>query len=476
MKIGKIIALAVSVLLALNSVLIFADAKEKEEYTLLSAPMSVIPDVKSVETMGGGYYLCRDKYGTAFKIIYIGSEEISEWRKTGELVWKDVECDIDLRYYYGCSSKPSEEGNFFGIALKCDGIYYYYYCERSDDHTRITAVPFENAYWADVHSDGHVVAEQGGKYCFGKGTDLSKIDFGESDYVKGFSLDTDKYVCGVFFGSSWYDPAPHYAALRLADKQGNITEVYSTPEPEEDNYCSYMVSDTLYFCKNTLKNFHWRENYMKDGVETQFHKIYCFESGELLTFPYNEVLPDGHLAITDIELEDGVFDGRAIMRATTDRGYDGLSYVLTDTERGEYVSDVYLSLSTRDGKHYLAYDKVNGWALIDRDGNRLCEYEDVSEFCGGIAMACENGEGFLINENMEKISDIVPAKSAFMSADENIFISRHQMEYCFVTYVKNGAETESPITGNSSVFAFAVCMAASGAVVVKTGKKVRHKK
>jgi|GEM_PF-6355237 len=51
MKIGKIIAFAVSVLLALNSVLIFADAMEKEEYTLISAPMSVIPDVKSVESM-----------------------------------------------------------------------------------------------------------------------------------------------------------------------------------------------------------------------------------------------------------------------------------------------------------------------------------------------------------------------------------------------------------------------------------------
>lgn len=91
-------------------------------------------------------------------------------------------------------------------------------------------------------------------------------------------------------------------------------------------------------------------------------------------------------------------------------------------------------------------------------------------------MACENGEGFLINENMEKISDIVPAKSAFMSADENIFISRHQMEYYFVTYVKNGAETESPITGNTSVFELAVCMAVSGSVVIKTGKKGRMRK
>ncbi|MDE5992955.1 MAG: hypothetical protein K2G87_07895 [Oscillospiraceae bacterium] len=466
MKIRKIAASAASALIALNFVSIFTYAEERAEYALISAPISEIPDVKSLESMGGGYYLCYDEDGTAFKIVYIGSDEISEWRKTGEFAWKDVECGLDLENYYGCSSKPSEEGNFFGIALKKDGQYYYYYCERSDDHTRITAELFDDAYWADVLPDGYVFAKQG-RYCLGKGTELSKIDFGDEVYSEGFSLNSGEYICGVFFCSRWYDPTPHYAALRLADKNGNVTEVYSTPEPSEDNYCSYISRDTMFFCKNTLKNLHWRENYMKDGIETRLHKIYCFQSGELLTFPYNNVLPDGYTALTDIELEDGVFDGRAIMRATTDKGSN--NYVLTDTETGEYVSDVYKSLSTRDGEYFLAYD-VNGWTLIDRDGNSLCGFDDVTEFYGGLAMACENGEGFLINGNMEKISDTVPAQSAFMGENENIFISSRGGEYYFVTYVKNGADTENPETGNISVLTLVICMAASGFAVIKTGR------
>lgn len=467
MKIRKTAAFAASALIALNLVSVFTNAEERAEYALISAPISEIPDVKSLEIMGGGYYLCRDKVGTAFKIVYIGSDEISEWRETGEFAWKDAECGLDLKNYYGCSSEPSEEGNFFGIALRKDRQYYFYYCESSDDHTRITAEPFDDAYWADVLPDGYVFAEQYGHYCLGKGMELSKIDFGDADHSGGFSLNTGEYICGVFFGSHWYDPTPHYAVLRLADKNGNVTEVYRTPEPSEDNYCSYTSMDTPFFCKSILKNLHWRENYMKDGAETQLHKIYCFQSGELLTFPYNNVLPDGYLALTDIELEDGVFDGRAIMRATTDKGYN--NYVLTDTGTGEYVSDVYKSLSTRDGEHYLAND-VNGWTLIDRDGNSLCGFDDVTEFYGGLAMACENGEGFLINGNMEKISDTIPAKSIYMGEDENIFISSHNGEYYFVTYVKNDPNTENPATGNTSVLTLVICVTASGLTAIKTGR------
>lgn len=477
MKIGKIIAFAVSVLFALNFISIFADAEEREEYTLISAPMSAIPDVKSLEDIGGGYYLCRDKEGTAFKFIYIGNEEISKWRETGKFIWKDVECNIelDLENYYGCNSEPSEEGNFFGIVLRNDKYIEFYYCESSDDHTRITAELFNNVFWAYVNPDGYVFAKQFGHYCFGKGTEISEIDFGDTDYSQGFSLNTGEYIGGVFFGSRWYDPTPHYAALRLADKNGNVTEVYnSTPKLGEDNYCSDISLDTMFICQNGLKNLHWRETYINNGVETRLNKIYCFDSGELLTFPHNDTLPDGRTVLF-IDLEDGVFNGRAIMNITLRDSNNYTAYALVNTETGEYVSDGYQSLSTRDGEHYLAYDE-NGWTLIDGDGNSLCDFDDVTEFYGGIAMACENGEGFLIDGNMERISDTVPAESAYMGNDENIFIASLDGEYYFVTYVKNVEKTESPETGNISVLALAVCTAASGAVIVKTGKKKRYNK
>lgn len=471
MKIGKIIAFAVSAMLAFNSVLILADAEEREEYTLISASMSEIPDVKSLEDIGGGYYLCRDGDGTAFKIIYIGNDEISKWRKTGEFTWKDVECNIelDLENYYGCNSKPSEEGNFFGIVLRNDKYIEFYYCESSDDHTRITAELFNNVFWAYVNPDGYVFAKQFGHYCFGKGTELSEIDFGDADYLQGFSMNTGEYIGGVFFGSHYYGSTPHHEFLRLADKNGNVTEVYnSVPKLGEDNYCSDISLDTMFICQNGLKNLHWRETFFNNGVETRLNKIYCFESGELLTFPHNDTLPDGR-TVWLIELEDGVFNGRTIMNVTLHDSDNYTAYALVDTETGEYVSDGYQSLSTRDGEHFLAKSE-NGWLLIDGDGNKLCGFDDVTEFYGGLAMACDNGEGFLIDGNMEKISDTVPAESAYMGDDENIFISSRGGEYYFVTYVKNVEKTESPETGNMNVLTLAVCMAASGATAMKAGK------
>lgn len=474
MKIRKTAAFAASVLIALNTVSIFAAAEEREEYALISAPISEIPDVKSLESIGGGYYVCYDEEGTAFKIVYVGSEEISEWRETGEFTWKDVECGFDIkRYYY--SSKPSDEGNFFGIALKGDRYTEYYYCESSDDHTRITAEPFDS--WAHVRPDGYVFAAAGGISYFGKGTELNKIDMGYESGAGHFGLNSGEYIGGMFY---WTDPkatvrkeSPYdderfcYASLRLADKNGNVTEVYRTPEPGEDNYCSYVSWDSMALNNSAL---HWCESYVKDGVETQLQKIYCFRSGELLTFPYNTKLRDGRDAWY-IELEDGVFNGRAIMNVTL-HDSNSFTYALVDTETGEFVSDIYQSLSTRDGEHYLAKDE-NGWTLIDRDGNSLCDFDDVTEFYGGIAMACENGEGFLINGNMEKISDTVPAESAFMGDNENIFISSRDGEYYFVTYVKNAANTvntDIPATGNTSVLTLVICMAVSGAAVMKTGK------
>lgn len=468
MKIRKIAAFVVSALLALNLVSIFTNAEEREEYSLISAPMSEIPYVKSIGIMGGGYYTCYDEYGTVFKIIYIGNEEISKWRETGEFTWKDVKCDFDVKSYYSCSSKPSNEGDFFGIVLKNDRQYYYYYCESSDNHTRITAEPFD-VHWACVRPDGYVLAEKFGASYFGKSVELNKIDMGYASASGQFTLISGEYIGGMFYcnnpKASEKEENPYcYATLRLADKNGNVTEVYSTPEPSKDNYCSYVSWDSIALNNSALQ---WRENYMKDGVETQLQKIYCFQSGELLTFPYNIKLRDGRNAWR-IELEDGVFNGRAIMNVTLhDSGT--YTYALVDTETGEFVSDTYESLSTRDGEHYLVYDE-NVWMLIDRDGNSLCDFDDVTEFYGGLAMACENGEGFLINGNMEKISDTIPAESIYMGEDENIFVLSRDDESYFVTYVKNDANTESPATGNTSVLTLAVCMAASGFVVIKTGR------
>lgn len=485
-KKGKTAAFIAAAFMAFTVASVSAGAEETAGYSLISAPISEISGVKSLESMGGGYYLCSDGEGARFKIIYIGDGEISKWRETGKLSWKDVECDIDLENYLGCSSAPSEEGNFFGIVLKEDRIYYYYYyCESSDDHTKITAEPFDNFFWADVRPDGYVFANQFGHSYFGKGTELSKIDFGDVYGSGEFPLNTGEYIGGVFSKSDWYAPDPekgfaydveiYYAAMRLADKNGNVTEVYSTPEPSEDNYCSYISSDTIFMCNNALKDYHWQENYMKDGVETRLHKIYCFDSGELLTFPYNDRLRDGRTVELVHDMEDGVFGGKAIMEVhLQDSNY--LYYALVDTETGEFVSNVYISLSTRDGEHFLANDENSGWTLIDRDGNQLCDFEDVTEFYGGIAMACDKGEGFLIDGNMEKISDTIPAESAFMGNDENIFISSRDGEYYLVTYVKNGADTEIPETGNVGVLTLIICMAASGLAAVKTRKVYNERK
>ncbi len=89
-------------------------------------------------------------------------------------------------------------------------------------------------------------------------------------------------------------------------------------------------------------------------------------------------------------------------------------------------------------------------------------------------MACENGEGFLIDGNMEKISDTVPAESSYMCSDENLFVSSHNGEEYFVTYVKNDTNTENPATGNTNtgILPLVICIAASGSAVIKN---VRYK-
>lgn len=472
MKIRKTAAFAASALIALNLVSILTNAEEMAEYSLISAPMSRISGVKSLEIMGGGYYLCHDEEGTAFRIIYIGNEELSEWRKTGEFTWKDVECDLELENFCWFCSQAGNEGDFCGIALKDDEFTKYYYCEINDDRTRITA---ERMYfdWACVRPDGYACAIAGDSSYFGKGAELNKINMGydpDCGEFRQFILTSGEYTGGTFYWTSWdkesfYDDKRfRYATLRLADKNGNVTEVYSTPEPGEDNYCSYVSQSSIAYNNSVL---HWRENYVKDGVETKLQRIYCFQSGELLTFPYNTKLCDGRTALYT-ELYDGVFNGRAIMKVKLNYVYDD-TYALADTETGEFVSDTYESLTTCDGEYYLAKDE-HGWTLIDRDGNSLCDFDDVTEFYGGFAMACENGEGFLINGNMEKISDTIPAESIYMCKNENIFVLSREDESYFVTYVKNDANTEIPATGNTSVLTLAVCMAASGFAVIKTGR------
>ncbi len=105
------------------------------------------------------------------------------------------------------------------------------------------------------------------------------------------------------------------------------------------------------------------------------------------------------------------------------------------TLNGERISENYSSLWSYDFEIFLAHSADDKWGYIDKTGKPLAFFDDAGEFAGEYAPVVQNGKAFLINRQMEQVSEIIDA-DGISSLGDRLYKVKKDGKQFFMTYAQ----------------------------------------
>ena len=120
---------------------------------------------------------------------------------------------------------------------------------------------------------------------------------------------------------------------------------------------------------------------------------------------------------------DGELKAEAYSLITVDGG-DGYAKTLSKS---------YKYMGTYDGEIYLVQNSDGKWGYIDSYGNELGFFDDEGSFIGDYAPVVSNGKGYLIDRNMNKVSEEVTATGT-QAVDDGLYRFTTDSGFMLATY------------------------------------------
>lgn len=369
--------------------------------------------------LGNGYYaLTTTKetqnedwittYNVVDKIIRIGDKEIGNWRSTGKLEPTEIKSDVDLSNatvsgdlskdnYLLCNDHTK---NIYSV-LKLD--------EASGKLTKVYDI-------TDVDGWGRLLGCGNGYYIsYGSGSmmgmDITAIytPKGEKIDLSDKSFKAMKIVSGMgkypAYALSMYD----FSKLYGISTDGSFEEVLST----ESSFGSLNGGNG--FVQVSING-----EEMSNIIITADGKEYKIGNVGTVTSVYG----------------------------TTAVAYD----VLIDlNNNGKELSKTYSSMSTEDyGKTYLVQTEDGKWGYLDGTGKELAMFDDASNFVvsGKYAPVVQDGKGWLIDKNMNQVSEKIDATGCTTYGEE-LFRFETPNGNVLVTSPESGKDSSAVKPGNS---------------------------
>lgn len=100
---------------------------------------------------------------------------------------------------------------------------------------------------------------------------------------------------------------------------------------------------------------------------------------------------------------------------------------------GTRISGNYSNMFTKDDEIFLVVTADDKWGYIDKTGKPLAFFDDAGEFEGEYAPVIKNGMAYLINRQMERVSDCVAADLVLTICD-GLYKIRSNNKQFFMTY------------------------------------------
>lgn len=215
-----------------------------------------------------------------------------------------------------------------------------------------------------------------------------------------------------------------YGYVAVYDKDGNVLSYVDALEEYEDYFFwpeqigdghhkgyftdGYAMIDYSYF--TFLIHENGGKNYIIDK--------YCLYSlGNFGTLVFSKVYDTGgtlseHYYLIDVS--KCALDDSGMVIPTLDAAVSAEPLVLGDFLNFFGQEEMYMVVGTLDGR----------FGYMSKDGVIHRTYEDVTGFYGGYAMVQENGEIYVIDENFNRVSEIISGFDSISSSGEGVFILR----------------------------------------------------
>ncbi len=234
-------------------------------------------------------------------------------------------------------------------------------------------------------------------------------------------------------------------------KDGNPEIIY-----ESGDECDVTEFGSILLGKNCIS---WQE----DG--TYHAKI--FETGEEIVIDGYSIdgltctQSFGEVQANKLSVQE-VFGNKMITRYTSDvtGEEDEYRYVLLDKnkiasatyeEGAKPDSKSYKYMYSEDGKIFSVTTEDNKWGYIDANGNELGIFDDVGIFVGEYAPVVKDGKAYLIDRNMNCVSEKIDADSVatYSNDTEHFKITKDDKDY-IVAISDAAAAPAEPETSDTS--------------------------
>ncbi len=460
MKIKKLTAAAAAMAAVLSAVSISAFA-DNEQTALLTEK---IEGRKGVQCIGNGLYFYDNGEANGYNefadidgFFRIGDKELEQWRKTGKLTPTDVTCEVDLTDRPDVYVNPSEQTfnggfidksqNYFqigdGYAARggVEGIMHiiekYHTVKYDENAASITTVRSEEVDWSCSRKDGYTVSMQrmddgvvvtvtspDGK-SVKKEFKLAGYDaeFGVEPWYEVVVSENDDYVAYMAWATEINTLGKPYIYYDIYgfDKSGNVKTLYSVKDMKVESLQGTQCNGVRSFTAVGDNTVTW-QHYSNSGFRAI--NILNTKTGELTESHIFLSAEEGTYAFANtVNVVSPIYDGKAVANYLNFETFTN-EYVLIDIKPQEdgktkEYSKYYKHMSSHDGgKTFLVQTMDDKWGFIDANGKELAVFDDAGNFYGKYAPVVKDGKGYLVDKNMNKVTDEIDATGCQTMSDE----------------------------------------------------------
>lgn len=452
MNIFKKIGAAALAVAAATSCLAAPASAETKELKLLTSPISV-DSVRDNLALTDG------------KIIGI---DVEKWQKTGEFAYSTVKTDFEIPENYSWWLNADRKyGYFVEPSETTNSLRVFKYDEKAK---KISTVKNYGTDWANVSNKSYVISRKADdtaktfsitvSFPDGKSKTHSFAYKGKGDYYWDYSgVNSDKYVACVLWKTDekeeiYGESKTTYYSYDIygITKDGELETLYSETGDSE----MYVISfGPLVGGENCVS---WKEYRRPFAQRTCIYDLntgktfygarsldnYEFDSAVMCRYTdgYSSSRIDG----TDL-FGDRFIAACPVDFTTRPYEYRYVLFQIVNSEMQNYtnLTNVYKSMSTEDGKIFLVQTVDDKWGYINANGKELALFDDAGSFVGDYAPVIKNGKAYLIDKNMNCVSEKIDADRV-KTINSDMFTCEKDGKTYLVTFAAPSEPTSEPTT------------------------------
>lgn len=447
-----------------------ADAGTQEVKKLLTVDFNSIEGAQSLDYLGDGYFI----YDTDTDIKGINGgmirTDVNKWRETGEFISESVESDFGMTgLIYLNTDISATRGN---IVFQNDDNDFLVKLDK--DKNALTKVgTYGKPSFVRGLKNGYIITGT-----TGQNFDYTLISPDGKESTGSFTYDGDDWMWNMYFSTDFDDTNERKYVFYVNRKIGNSAfddgyegedfEVYGVkPDGTHDTLYSVKTAEGMWYGAAYSNASSWVDQvrpYAPVG------HVYSEEEDQIYTFDgkfYVDVCDNGS-DVTQVPFEricSKLYGKKTVgyfSRYSDGGELQASAYVLFSVDGGDgyykVLSKSYKHMSTHDGEIYLVKNADDKWGYIDSNGNELAFFDDAGSFIDDYAPVVLNGKGYLIDRNMNKVTEDIAATgtSTFddglygFNAGDNVMLVTYSNETAAVSVEKTSEPTSSETSSESA--------------------------